>query len=175
MVGVGVPTRDTVAGVVAGGRGLSLDPVVSLVDAVAFATGSAAPPVPTTRLWIPTAAVPLQTGSVLAIAGTVALFALFVSLTGFIAARNVLGDVSPVKALGLGPIPAVLATLPQAFGVSPAVVVVVALLADWAGVYYLYERSPRLAAYVTFIHAVVTIILGAVLFGLLALFASAPG
>jgi hypothetical protein len=120
--------------------------------------------------------VPLQFGGgVLAIAGTVALFALFLSITGFIAARNVLGDVSPVKALGLGPVPAVLATLPQAFDVPAVVVVVTALVADWAAVYFLYERSPRLAAYVTFIHVVVTIILGAIVFGLLALFASAPG
>jgi hypothetical protein len=152
----------------------------ALADAVAdpvpaLAPGPVATTVPASSVGASPAVGPLQTGSVLAIAGTVALFALFVSVTGFIAARNVLGDVSPVKALGLGPIPAVLATLPQAFGIHPAVVVVLALLADWAGVYYLYEQSPRLAAYVTFIHAVVTIILGAVLFGLLALFASAPG
>jgi hypothetical protein len=120
--------------------------------------------------------VPIQTpvASPASVLATVALSALFISLTAFVAARNVLGDVNPVKALGIGPGPAVLSTLPETFGINPFLALGAAILVDAAGFYLLYDRTPRLVAYMTLIHAVVTIIAGAILFGLLALISSAP-
>lgn len=117
----------------------------------------------------------LQAGATpLAVVGTVALFALFLSLTAHVAARNVLGDVSARRALLVGPVPAVVAVVTATFGVPPAVGVAVGLALDAAVIRYVYDRSWRLTAYVAFVHVVVTIIAGAVLFSLLALFASAP-
>jgi hypothetical protein len=122
------------------------------------------------------ARVALQTvASPVAVAGTVAAFALLLSLTAHVAARNVLGDVNPVRALGVGPVPAVLATLPQAFDVPSFLALGVALVADATAFHLLYDLRPRLTAYVTLIHVVVSIILGAIVFGLLALIASVPG
>lgn len=117
----------------------------------------------------------LQVASPVSVAATVAVFALFLSVTAFVAARNVLGDVSAVKALGVGPVPAVLATLPATIGVNPFLALGSALAVDAAAFYLLYERDPRLVAYITLIHVVVSIIAGAIVFGLLALISSAPG
>jgi predicted exporter len=50
-----------------------------------------------------------------------------------------------------------------------------ALAADFGLFRYVYRRSNRLTAYVTLIHVVVSIILGVIVFGLLALIQSAPG
>lgn len=117
----------------------------------------------------------LQSGTApLAVVGTVALFALFLSLTAHIAARNVLGDVAARRALLVGPVPAVVAVVATTFGVFPALGVVVALALDAVAVHLVYAQPPRLTAYVTAIHVVVSVILGAVLFSLLALFSSAP-
>ncbi|QCJ46952.1 hypothetical protein [Haloprofundus sp. MHR1] len=121
--------------------------------------------------------VPLQTtlGSPVAIAGTAGLFALFLSATAHIAARNVLGDVAVRNAFGVGPLPAGVAVLSTAFDVSAALALPVALALDAAAVKYLYDRSWRLTAYIVVIHVVVSIILGALVFSLLALWQSAPG
>ncbi|MFC4359629.1 hypothetical protein ACFO0N_16925 [Halobium salinum] len=118
----------------------------------------------------------LQAGAApLAVVGTVALFALFLSLTAHLAARNVLGDVAVRKALLVGPLPAVVAVVTATFSLPAVLGVALALALDALAIRYVYGRSPRLTAYVTFIHVVVTVILGAMLFALLALFASAPG
>lgn len=120
--------------------------------------------------------VPLQSSAgSLAVVGTVVLFALFLSLTAHVAARNVLGDVPVRRALLVGPFPAVVAVVSTAFGVLPALAVLVAVVLDAGAIRFAYGRSPRLTAYITAIHAVVTVILGAIVFSLLALFASAPG
>jgi hypothetical protein len=117
----------------------------------------------------------LQAGvTPIAVVATVALFALFLSLTAHVAARNVLGDVPVRQALLVGPVPAVVAVVTATFGVPPALGVVVAIALDAVAVRYVYGRSWRLTAYVAFVHVVVTIIAGAVLYSLLALFASAP-
>ncbi|MDS0297401.1 hypothetical protein NDI76_01430 [Halogeometricum sp. S1BR25-6] len=122
---------------------------------------------------------PLQSGtaggSAVAVAGTVASLALFLSLTAHIAARNVLGDVPVRYAFVVGPVPAVVAVLFTAFGLNPLVGILLAILLDGVAVSYLYGQSRRLTAYITFIHVVVSILLGTVLYGVLALWASAPG
>jgi hypothetical protein len=108
------------------------------------------------------------------VAGTVGSLALFLSVTGHIAARNVLGDVSPRDAVGIGPLPAAIATLPPTFGVNPLLAIVAAVAVDLGAIKYLYGREWRLTAYITFIHVVVSIILGAVLVSLALLLSTAP-
>jgi len=122
---------------------------------------------------------PLQTGvgsaSVLAVAGTAALFALFLSLTAHLAARNVLGDVPIRNAFLVGPVPAAIAVVAGALDLPSIPAVVVALLLDAALVRYVYDLDRRLTAAVTGIHAVVSIILGSIIFSLYVLVQSAPG
>ncbi|MEF8779460.1 MAG: hypothetical protein V5A46_02115 [Haloferacaceae archaeon] len=121
-------------------------------------------------------AAPLQTGAEpLAVAGTLGLLALFLSLTAFLAARNVLGDVSPIPALGVGPLPAAVAVLSVPLEVPAVVAVPAAVVLDGVAIHVLYGDSPRLSAYVTFIHVVVTILLGTVVFGLVFLSRTLPG
>lgn len=120
----------------------------------------------------------LQAGSVgnpLAIAGTVGLFALFLSITAHIAARNALGDVEVKKAFVVGPLPAAIAVVSTALGLNPFLAIAVAIVVDATAISLLYGRSRRLTAYVTAIHVVVSILLGTVLFGLVFILASAPG
>ncbi|SFF78716.1 hypothetical protein SAMN04488063_0288 [Halopelagius inordinatus] len=123
-------------------------------------------------------AVVLQSGSAasaVAVAGTLASLALFLSLTAFIAARNVLGDDASVrKSLVVGPIPAAIAVVFTTYELNSFAGVALALAVVAATVKLLYGRSNGLTAYVTLLHFVVTVILGAVLFAGLTLLSSAP-
>jgi len=123
--------------------------------------------------------VPLQTdvGSAtpLAVAGTAALLALFLSLTAHLAARNVLGDVPVRNAFLVGPLPAAIAVVAAALELPSLPAVGVALVVDAVLVRYVYDLDRRLTAGVTLIHAVVSVILGSVLFSLYVLVLSAPG
>ncbi|XVH32927.1 DUF7473 family protein [Haloferacaceae archaeon DSL9] len=112
--------------------------------------------------------------SPLAIAGTLGSLAVFLSLTAHIAARNVLGDVGPSKALGVGLLPAVVAVLTVLFSLPAALGILVAVLLDGLAIHALYGQRPRLSAYITFIHIIVSILLGTVLIGTLLLVFSAP-
>ncbi|SDL95168.1 hypothetical protein SAMN04487949_0286 [Halogranum gelatinilyticum] len=114
-------------------------------------------------------------GSPLAIAGTVGAFALFLSVTAHIAARNVLGDVEVKKAFAVGPLPAAIAVVATAFGINSFLAIAAAVVVDAAAIGFLYGRSRKLTAYVTAIHIVVSIILGALIFSLVFLIGSAPG
>ncbi|MGM0591304.1 MAG: DUF7473 family protein [Halobacteriota archaeon] len=121
--------------------------------------------------------IPLQAGSgrALPIAGTFVSLALFLSLTAYIAARNVLGDVSARNALLVGPVPAVIAVIATALDAPAFLAVPLAVVADALVIGYVYRPGRRLTAYITLIHVVVSIILGVVLFALLTLAFSAPG
>ena len=110
----------------------------------------------------------------LSVVGTVALFALFLSLTAHIAARNVLGDVPLKAALLVGPGPAAVAVVTAALGILPILGLLAAVVVDGLLVAYAYGRGPRLTAFVTGVHFVVSVILGAVLFGVLTLANTAP-
>ena len=112
--------------------------------------------------------------SVVAALGTVGLLALFLSVTAHLAARNVLGDVAIVKALGVGIGPAVVSLATQLLSLPSGLGVAVAIAVDGTAIKFLYDQSPRTTAYITLIHAVITIILGAVLGGAVALFVTAP-
>lgn len=121
---------------------------------------------------------PLQSGtaggSAVAVAGTFASLALLLSLTAHIAARNVLGDVPVKYAFVVGPVPAAVAVVFTTFGLNPYLGILLAVVLDGVAVNVLYEQSRGLTAYITLIHVVVSIILGTVLYGVLALWASAP-
>ncbi|MFB6129586.1 MAG: hypothetical protein ABEJ28_02060 [Salinigranum sp.] len=110
-----------------------------------------------------------------AVVATIVPFALFLSLTVHIAARNVLGDVPARKALLVGPVPAVVAVVTAALGVPALVGLAVAVVLDGAVVAYVYGPGPRLSAYITVIHFAVSVLLGAVVFGLLLLINTVPG
>ena len=117
----------------------------------------------------------LQTVTPVSVLGTTVLLALFLSLTAHLAARNVLGDVDPRRALYVGPLPAVVAVVGGAFEVTPLVLVPVALALDAAMFAWSYDAERRLVAAMTAIHVIVTILLGVVLGGVAILLASRPG
>jgi hypothetical protein len=117
----------------------------------------------------------VPSGSAAQVAGTFALFALFFAVTAHIAARNVLGDVEVKKALAVGPVVPAVSFVFVALQWPAALAVPLALAADFGVLRYLYRASTRLTAYLTLIHVVVSIILGVIVFGLLALIQSAPG
>lgn len=121
---------------------------------------------------------PLQSGtaggSAVAVAGTFASLALFLSVTAHIAARNVLGDVPVKYAFVVGPVPAAVAVVFTTFGLNPYLGIFLAVVLDGVAVNFLYGQSKGLTAYITLIHVVVSVILGTVLYAVLALWASAP-
>lgn len=118
----------------------------------------------------------LQTGvTPLALLGTLLLFALFLSVTAHLAARNVLGDVDPSVAVVVGPLPAAIAVVGVRVGVSPAVLLPLALLVDGLGIRWAYDQDSRQAAYITLIHFVISVLLLVIIGGLTVLLASRPG
>lgn len=118
----------------------------------------------------------LQAGaSPIAVAGTIGLLALFLSLTAHLAARNVLGDVAPIKALGVGLVPALVSMLTQLLSIPGVIGVALALALDGLAIHYLYGQPRRISAYLLAIHAIISIILGSVLIAGLILIASVPG
>lgn len=117
----------------------------------------------------------LQTGTgPVAVVGTYLSFALFLSLTAHIAARNVLGDVSVKQAFVVGPWPASVALLFTALSWPPAVAIPLAVLLDGLAIDFVYRGGRRLSVYVTFIHVVVSILLGAALVAGFLLLQTAP-
>ncbi|MUW16048.1 hypothetical protein GJ633_16740 [Halorubrum sp. CBA1125] len=117
----------------------------------------------------------LQTVTPVSVLGTILVFALFLSATAHLAARNVLGDVDPRRALYVGPMPAVLGVVGGALSVSEAVLVPAALLVDGAMFAWSYDQPRRIAIGMTLIHAVITTLVGIVLLGVTVLIASMPG
>jgi len=116
---------------------------------------------------------PLQSTTV-SILTTYVLFAAFLSLTAFIAARNLLGDVSLRRHAVVGPPIAAIAFLAATFEFSPFLALGAALAVDGLAFRQLHDLDRRLLVGVVVIHFVVSVILGAVLFSLLALLGSAP-
>lgn len=117
---------------------------------------------------------PLQAGA-LAVAGTLGSLIVLLTVTAHIAARNVLGEVPVQKALGVGPVVAPFAALPEAFGVPPALAIGLAIVADFLAITALYGRRWQLSAYVTLIHVAVSVLLGTVVVSTFLLLTSAPG
>jgi hypothetical protein len=117
----------------------------------------------------------LQTVTPITVLGTTVAFALFLSLTAHLAARNVIGDVDPRRALYVGPLPAIIGVVGGAFSVSEALLVPAALLVDGAMFAWSYDQPRRVVVGMTLIHAVITTLLGIVLLGVAVLLAARPG
>ena len=111
-------------------------------------------------------------GSPLAYLGTFVLTAAVYSLTAHIAARNVLGDVPPKRALLVGPIPAAVSLLLQQYGV---LAFFFTIAVDFVLIRYVYRLRLRTAALVTFIHVIVSILLLVVVLSAYQLAGTAPG
>ncbi|WP_096394323.1 hypothetical protein [Halorubrum trapanicum] len=117
----------------------------------------------------------LQTVTPVSVLGTTVLLALFLSVTAHIAARNVLGDVDPRRALYIGPLPAVISVVGNAFELSGALILLAALLVDGTMFRWSYEQPRRAVVVMTLIHAVVTTLLSGLLLVASILLASMPG
>jgi hypothetical protein len=113
--------------------------------------------------------------SPLAVIGTVGLLALFLAVTAHLAARNVVGDVSASKALGVGLGPAAISLLTTLLDIPGGIGVIVALAVDGMAIHYLYDQPRRISLRITVTHAIVTVLLGTVLIGGLILAMSVPG
>lgn len=110
-----------------------------------------------------------------AVVGTVGLLGLFLTLTAHLAARNVLGDVSPVKALGVGFGPALVSLLTQLSPIPGGVGVLAALVVDGVVIHLLYDQPRRISLRITAVHAIISVLLGTVLIGGLILVSTVPG
>ncbi|SFR30337.1 MULTISPECIES: DUF7473 family protein [Halorubrum] len=117
----------------------------------------------------------LQTVTPVSVLGTTVLLALFLSVTAHVAARNVLGTVDPRRALYIGPLPAVISVAGNALDAPGGLIVLAALLVDGTMFWWSYGQPRRAVAAMTLIHAVVTTLLGMVLFFVSILLASMPG
>lgn len=117
----------------------------------------------------------LQTVTPITVLGTTVVFALFLSVTAHLAARNVLGDVDPRRALYVGPLPAVTALIGVTYSLPEILIVLVALVVDGTMFAWSYGQPRRLVAGMTVIHAVITTLLGIVLGGVVLLIATMPG
>lgn len=116
----------------------------------------------------------VQTPTPLSVVGTVGLLALFLALTAHLAARNVLGDVSASKALGVGIGPALVSVGTQLVSAPGGLGVVVALVVDGVAIHLLYDQPQRTSAYIMAVHIIISVILGTVLIGGLILVATLP-
>lgn len=117
----------------------------------------------------------LQTVTPVTVLGTTVLLALFLSLTAHVAARNVLGDVDPRRALYVGPLPAVISVVGNTFELPAGLILLAALLVDGTMFWWSYEQPRRAVAAMTLIHGVVTTLLAGVLILISILLASMPG
>jgi len=117
----------------------------------------------------------LQTVTPITVLGTTVALALFLSVTAHLAARNVLGDVDPRRALYVGPLPAVTAIVGVTYALPEALIVLVALLFDATMFAWSYDQPRRLTVGMTVIHAVITTLLAIVLFSVTLLLATMPG
>ena len=116
-----------------------------------------------------------QTPPATAVLVTVGLLALFLAATAHLAARNVLGDVAPSKALAVGLGPALVSVGTELLSIPGGLGVLFALVVDGVAIHLLYGQPRRTTAYITAIHVIITILLGSVLVGGLIVLASLPG
>jgi hypothetical protein len=113
--------------------------------------------------------------SPLSVIGTVGLLAVFLAVTAHLAARSVLGDVSPSKALGVGLGPALVSVVTQLVSAPGGIGVIIALAVDGIAIHLLYDQPRRTSVYITAVHTIISVILGTVVIGGLILVATLPG
>jgi len=112
-------------------------------------------------------------GGPVALLGTFLLTAGAYALTAHIAARYVLGDVSPKLAVPIGVALALVAFLLQRR--VPAVVLPLSVAVDFVLIRSLYRTGYKLTALITVVHYTVFVLLGVTLFNLVTLLGTAPG
>lgn len=117
---------------------------------------------------------PAQPVTPITVLVTTVSFALFLSLTAHLAARNVLGSVDPRRALYVGPLPAITSVVAGGFSLPATLTVIVALALDALMFRWSYQESPRVVAVLTLIHAVITVLIGVVIGGIALLFSTRP-
>ena len=118
---------------------------------------------------------PAQTVTPLSVLVTTVVFALFLSITAHLAARNVLGDVDPRRALYVGPLPAMIGIVGVGFAAPEALLIPVVLLVDGLMFAWSYDQPRRIVVGMTVIHAVITTLLVSVLLGISVLLSTMPG
>lgn len=114
---------------------------------------------------------PVQAVDPTVVVTVVALYlglAAFLSLTVFVAARNVLGEGSASNAILVGPVPAFASFLQGVVpalraGPGPILLAALAIALDLAAIRWAYDLEWRTAAYVTFVHVVFTVVLATLL------------
>ena len=111
-------------------------------------------------------------GDLTPIVGTYLLLAGFLTLTGHVAARNVLGGVPFRRALVVGPPVAMLPFLLQRY--FPPAVLLVAIALDLTIFHLAYRLKWRTAGFVTFVHVVVTFLASVVIGGIFYLVSRPP-
>lgn len=111
----------------------------------------------------------------LSVLGTFLGVAAFLSITAHLAARNVLGDVSPRRALGVGPAPAAVAVATGAVSLPAAAALPVAVALDWLAIRWRYDAAGRTAALIAVIHFTVSVLIGLIFVAGAVLLASRPG
>lgn len=125
---------------------------------------------------MPISSVPLvvgpQAGTPAQFVGTFLLTAVFFSLTAHIAARYVLGDVPPVRALAVGiPLAVVVVALVR---LPPLVIILLAFGVDLLAFHLVYRLAYRTATFVAVAHYTVTLLLGLVITYTLQILSTAP-
>lgn len=142
--------------------------------AAIFRAGSSTQPVVSFALPTVSLQPVLIQSTTVSVLATYVLFAAFLSFTAFLAARNLLGDVSLRRHTLVGPPLAAIAFLTATFELPSFLALAAALAVDAAAFRYLYGLDRRLLTGVVLIHFVVSVLLGAVLFGVVALLGTAP-
>lgn len=113
-----------------------------------------------------------EPGTPLAFLGTYVATALFFSLTAHLAARYVLGDVPPARALVVGAVLALVAVALVRF--PPPVILLAALVVDFLAIRTVYRLAYRTTALVTVVHYTVTLLGGLVITYGLRILSTAP-
>ncbi|WP_227353320.1 DUF7473 family protein [Haladaptatus salinisoli] len=111
-------------------------------------------------------------GELTPVVGTYLLLAAFLTLTGHVAARNVLGSVPLTRALAVGLPVAALPFLLQRY--FPPAVLLLALVLDLTIFHVVYRLKWRTAGFVTFIHVIVSVLGGIVIGGIAYLVSLGP-
>ena len=112
-------------------------------------------------------------GGPLAYLGTFVLATIFYGVTLHVAARYVLGSVSPRRAFTVGPILALVSILLQQWGALVVIPFTVAVA--YAAILVVYDLDQKMALFVSVVYYTVAVLAGFTVFNLIQLLGTAPG